>query len=66
MSPTSTTRCARSRRPSEFPLDRGEQGHRQGDSGLATAVRRHLVKERGVDRRKIMFSSYWEVGQART
>ncbi len=37
-----------------------------GESNLATSVRRHLVKERGLDRRKIMFSGYWKRGQART
>ncbi len=37
-----------------------------GESGLATSVRRHLVGERGVDRRRIAFSGYWKVGQART
>ena len=37
-----------------------------GESNLATSVRRHLVKDRGLDRRKIMFSGYWKRGQART
>jgi NADPH-dependent ferric siderophore reductase len=36
-----------------------------GESGLATGLRRHLVKERGVDRRSVMFSGYWKVGAAR-
>jgi len=36
-----------------------------GESALATGTRRHLVKDRGVDRRSIMFSGYWKVGQAR-
>lgn len=36
-----------------------------GESGLATGVRRHLVKDRGVDRKAIMFSGYWRVGAAR-
>ncbi|MFD0207367.1 MULTISPECIES: siderophore-interacting protein [Saccharothrix] len=37
-----------------------------GESGLATAVRRHLVKDRGVDRRSVTFSGYWKLGAART
>ncbi|MCK2239185.1 MULTISPECIES: siderophore-interacting protein [unclassified Crossiella] len=37
-----------------------------GESGLATGVRRHLVKERGLDRRRVLFSGYWKVGAART
>jgi NADPH-dependent ferric siderophore reductase len=36
-----------------------------GESGLATGVRRHLVKERGVDRKAIMFSGYWKAGSPR-
>lgn len=36
-----------------------------GESALATGLRRHLVKERGVDRRRVMFSGYWKVGSAR-
>jgi NADPH-dependent ferric siderophore reductase len=36
-----------------------------GESSIATGLRRHLVKERGVDRRRIMFSGYWKVGAAR-
>jgi NADPH-dependent ferric siderophore reductase len=36
-----------------------------GESAIATGLRRHLVKERGVDRRRIMFSGYWKVGSAR-
>jgi NADPH-dependent ferric siderophore reductase len=36
-----------------------------GESSIATGLRRHLVKERGVDRRRILFSGYWRVGAAR-
>ncbi len=36
-----------------------------GESSLVTGVRRHLVKERGIDRRKVMFSGYWKLGQTR-
>jgi NADPH-dependent ferric siderophore reductase len=36
-----------------------------GESALATGLRRHLVKDRGVDRRRILFSGYWRVGAAR-
>ena len=36
-----------------------------GESAIATGLRRHLVKDRGVDRRRIMFSGYWKVGAAR-
>ncbi|MCT2583644.1 siderophore-interacting protein [Actinophytocola gossypii] len=36
-----------------------------GESALATGLRRHLVRDRSVDRRRIMFSGYWKLGQAR-
>jgi NADPH-dependent ferric siderophore reductase len=36
-----------------------------GESGIATGLRRHLVRERGVDRRRVLFSGYWRLGQAR-
>lgn len=36
-----------------------------GESGLATGTRRHLAKNRGADRKAIMFSGYWKVGAAR-
>lgn len=36
-----------------------------GESAIATGLRRHLVRDRGVDRRRIMFSGYWKVGAAR-
>lgn len=37
-----------------------------GESGLATSCRRHLVRECGIDKRRIVFSGYWKLGQART
>ena len=36
-----------------------------GESAIATGLRRHLVHDREVDRRRIMFSGYWKLGQAR-
>lgn len=36
-----------------------------GESQLATAVRRHLVKGCGLDRRRVMFSGFWKLGAAR-
>ncbi len=37
-----------------------------GESRLATSCRRHLVRERGIDKHRIVFSGYWKLGQART
>ena len=35
-----------------------------GEAGTVTALRRHLVAERGVDRRAIAFMGYWKRGRA--
>lgn len=36
-----------------------------GQSGMVTEGRRHLVKGVGVDRRQVLFSGYWKLGQER-
>lgn len=36
-----------------------------GESGLATGVRRHLVKDLGMDKHRVLFSGYWKLGAAR-
>lgn len=36
-----------------------------GESGMVTEGRRHLVRTVGVDRRKVLFSGYWKLGQER-
>lgn len=33
-----------------------------GESGVVTGLRRHLVKERGIDRRQVAFMGYWRRG----
>ncbi|MEV4137609.1 siderophore-interacting protein [Dactylosporangium sp. NPDC049742] len=33
-----------------------------GESGVVRSVRRHLVHERGIDRRRVMFTGYWRRG----
>lgn len=35
-----------------------------GEAGAITALRRHLVTERGVDRRAVAFMGYWRLGRA--
>lgn len=35
-----------------------------GEAGAIKALRRHLVAERGVDRRAVAFMGYWRVGRA--
>ena len=34
-----------------------------GESGMVKAVRRHLVRERGLDRRAVTFMGYWKRGE---
>jgi NADPH-dependent ferric siderophore reductase len=36
-----------------------------GEAGGVAAVRRHLMREVGVDKRRIFYSGYWKLGQAR-
>ncbi|MGP4114559.1 siderophore-interacting protein [Streptomyces sp. 4N509B] len=33
-----------------------------GEAGSVTAVRRHLVRERGIDRKRVTFTGYWRRG----
>jgi NADPH-dependent ferric siderophore reductase len=35
-----------------------------GEQSLATGTRRHLVRDRGVDKRRITFTGYWKLGKA--
>lgn len=35
-----------------------------GEAGVIKALRRHLVKERGVDRRSVAFMGYWRLGRS--
>lgn len=35
-----------------------------GEQALASGARRHLVKDRGIDRRQVTFSGYWKRGAA--
>jgi len=35
-----------------------------GEAGAITTLRRHLVKELGVDRRRVAFMGYWKLGRA--
>ena len=35
-----------------------------GEAGVITTLRRHLVKELGVDRKQVSFMGYWRKGRA--
>ncbi|KHL15060.1 NADPH-dependent ferric siderophore reductase [Mumia flava] len=53
----------------DVPSVPGETGDRlyawmAGEAGVIKALRRHLVSERGVDRRSVAFMGYWRLGRA--
>ncbi|SDS50312.1 siderophore-interacting protein [Agrococcus carbonis] len=35
-----------------------------GEQALATGARRHLVRDRGIDKQRITFTGYWKLGKA--
>ena len=35
-----------------------------GEAGVVKGLRRHLVQERGVDRRSVAFMGYWRDGKS--
>ena len=35
-----------------------------GEQALATGARRHLVRDRGIDKRRITFTGYWNLGKS--
>lgn len=53
--------------PALRDADLGQVGYAWicGESGLVTEGRRHLVRTVGTDRRKVLFSGYWKLGQER-
>lgn len=49
----------------EAPEAHGEEyAWLAGESGVITGLRRHLVKDIGMDRRSIAFMGYWRIGRA--
>lgn len=50
-------------RAAELPDGPG-YGFVVGESGLVTAMRRHLVRERGLEKSAVTFSGYWKYGAA--
>lgn len=47
----------------EFPAGR-PYAWVAGESSVATGLRRHLVKERGIDKKDVYFSGYWLLGDS--
>ncbi|MFD5213836.1 siderophore-interacting protein [Microbacterium sp. NPDC058345] len=45
-------------------VDGGEYAWLAGEAGTITALRRHLVRDLGIDRRSIAFMGYWKQGRA--
>ncbi|MGH3705756.1 MAG: SIP domain-containing protein, partial [Agromyces sp.] len=44
--------------------DGGLYARLAGEATAITTLRRHLVKEIGVDRRRVAFMGYWKLGRA--
>lgn len=57
-----TERLSEIVRASEPPACEAPYAWIAGESGTIRAVRRHLVRERGVDRRRVRFTGYWRLG----
>jgi NADPH-dependent ferric siderophore reductase len=47
------------RMPEEFGY-----AYNAGEQALATGARRHLVRDRGIDKRRITFTGYWKLGKS--
>jgi NADPH-dependent ferric siderophore reductase len=50
--------------PSPGTEDAGFYAWLAGESGVITGLRRHLVRDLGVDRRSVAFMGYWKLGRA--
>ena len=50
--------------PARLSLPESVYGFTVGESGLIKAVRRHLVRDRGVPKSDVTFCSYWKIGTA--
>ncbi|MGP5735575.1 siderophore-interacting protein [Candidatus Corynebacterium faecigallinarum] len=48
----------------ELSLPESVYGFTVGESGLIKAVRRHLVRDRGVPKSDVTFCGYWKIGKA--
>ncbi|MGW4382735.1 siderophore-interacting protein [Kitasatospora sp. NPDC004531] len=59
--PGSPSRLLASLREADLPAD-GAYAWIAGESGTVKELRRHLVRERGLDRRAVAFSGYWRRG----
>ncbi|MFJ1796727.1 siderophore-interacting protein [Kitasatospora griseola] len=59
--PGAPTRLLTSLREAELPAD-ATYAWIAGEAGTVKALRRHLVRERGLDRRAVSFAGYWRRG----
>ena len=48
----------------EEPAGAGLYAWLAGEAGVITGLRRHLVRELGIDRRRVAFMGYWKIGRA--
>lgn len=49
-------------RASALPAAEAPYAWIAGEAGTIRAVRRHLVRERSIDRRAVRFTGYWRLG----
>jgi NADPH-dependent ferric siderophore reductase len=49
-------------RTAELPPAESPYAWIAGESGCVKEMRRHLVRERGIDRRRVTFVGYWRRG----
>ncbi|HYN95042.1 MAG TPA: SIP domain-containing protein, partial [Pilimelia sp.] len=49
--------------PAESPPAAGMYAWLAGEAGVIRTLRRHLVAERGLDRRAVAFMGYWRAGR---
>jgi NADPH-dependent ferric siderophore reductase len=48
----------------EAPADAGLYAWLAGEAGVITGLRRHLVRDLGVDRKRVAFMGYWKAGKS--
>ncbi|MFJ7202927.1 siderophore-interacting protein [Streptomyces sp. NPDC098789] len=62
--PGRTDQVLEALRAAELPDAEAPYAWIAGESGTVRAVRRHVVRERGVDRRAVRFTGYWRLGRS--
>jgi NADPH-dependent ferric siderophore reductase len=48
----------------DAPADAGLYAWLAGEAGVITGLRRHLVRDLGIERSRVAFMGYWKAGRA--